>query len=81
MLTEEGREEPNHTTARKPGPLYIIQYALLSSERAQGGLFVLEHLHIITAAYHFVIKIGQRMKYFHAHNIDKRQAVAHMMLL
>jgi hypothetical protein len=38
---------------------------------------VLEHLHIITAAYHFVTKIGQRMKYFHAHNIDMRQAVTH----
>jgi hypothetical protein len=22
-------EEPNHTTARKPGPLYIIQYSLV----------------------------------------------------
>ncbi len=25
---EEGGEEPNHTTARKPGPLYIIKYSL-----------------------------------------------------
>ncbi len=22
-------EEPNHTTAKKPGPLYIIQYSLV----------------------------------------------------
>jgi hypothetical protein len=25
---EEKKEEPNHTTARKPGPLKIIQYSL-----------------------------------------------------
>ncbi len=33
------REEPNHTTARKPGPLYIIQYSpdveLGASSKAQ----------------------------------------------
>ncbi len=28
LLTGEG-EEPNHMTARKPGPLYIIQYSLM----------------------------------------------------
>ncbi len=28
---ERGSEEPNHTTARKPGPLLIIQYSLLSA--------------------------------------------------
>jgi hypothetical protein len=26
---EQVAEEPNHTTARKPGPQYIIQYSLL----------------------------------------------------
>jgi hypothetical protein len=28
-LTDGGGEEPNHTTARKPGPLEIIQYSLV----------------------------------------------------
>ncbi len=28
---EPNGKEPNHTTARKPGPLYIIQYSLLRS--------------------------------------------------
>ena len=26
-------EEPNHTTARKPGPLQIIQYSLIESKQ------------------------------------------------
>ncbi len=34
LLTGEGREgvgeEPNHTTTRKPGSLYLIQYRLLA---------------------------------------------------
>jgi hypothetical protein len=80
MLTVKGGEEPNYTTtARKPGPRYIIQYYLLSSERAKGGLFVLEHLHMITtsAAYHFVTKTEQRMTYFHIDKIAKRQAVTY----
>ncbi len=25
-------EEPNHTTGRKPGPLYIIQYSLVRAK-------------------------------------------------
>ncbi len=30
-------EEPNHTTANRPGPLYIIQYSLLLRLSMQAG--------------------------------------------
>jgi hypothetical protein len=39
---EEGKgrvdEEPNHTTAKKPGPLLIIQYSLGVTRRLYGSL-------------------------------------------
>jgi hypothetical protein len=40
LQTGEGEgmgEEPNHATAKKPGPLYIIQYFLVGSLQQFGG--------------------------------------------
>jgi hypothetical protein len=32
-------EEPNHVSARKPGPLYIIQYSLVPVDNAEDLIY------------------------------------------